>query len=150
MYILGSTMPYEEYYNPADDDNYSTDKNKKGSADYLKDTDKQYQKYTKPLNKTWKDGKYYKKVYIECYGSGQVGTKIRNAVTGQYYTYTVGSDYEDLLFKVIDSSARQGRKDPLILFYDTPEQYENHRFNLLSQKTKELWYDKNMEARQKS
>jgi len=131
-------MPYEEYYNPTDNEIYN-DPSGKTVAEDLKKQDKQYQKYVKPVFKTWRDGKFYKRATIECYGSGQIGSRIRNAVTGQYYPYVVGNLDEDVLFKVIDAVARDGRKDPLMLYYDSPEQYEDHQFVTVSQKIKEKW-----------
>jgi len=141
-------MPYEEYYNPTDDAVFDDSKKDK-SVEKLREFDRYYQKHVKVINDTWTDGKFYKKVNIQSYGSGQVGTRIRNAVTGQYYSYLVGSVNEDLLFKVIDAVGRNERKDPLFLFYDSPEQYENHQFVHLEQPLKEAWYNKNLAARAK-
>jgi hypothetical protein len=132
-------MPYEEYYNPTDNEIFN-EPSGKTVADELKKLDKQYQKYVKPLFKTWRDGKFYKKPTIECYGSGQIGSQIRNAVTGQYYPYRVGEMDESCLFKVIDAVGREGRSDPLMLYYDSPEQYENHQFVTVSQSIKENWH----------
>jgi hypothetical protein len=132
-------MPYEEYYNPTDNEIYN-ESNSKTVVDELKRLDKQYQKYVKPLNRTWRDGKFYKRVTIECYGSGQIGSRVRNAVTGQYYPYVVGNREEDVLFKVIDAVGRDGRKDPIMLYYDSPEQYENHQFVTVGQVVKETWH----------
>lgn len=42
----------------------------------------------------------YKDKKIGVYTSGDVGSRIRNAETGEYYNYTVGSKYEDLFFSV--------------------------------------------------
>jgi len=109
-------------------------------------TDKNYVKYKLPLL----SGKYYKQVTIECYGSGGQGTRIRNAVTGAYYNepcYKVGSLYDDILFKIIDSTALNGRTDPLMLYYDTPEQYERHQYTTLSQQNKQRWVDKQFETK---
>lgn len=110
--------------------------------------DNNYEKYSIPFNKTWKDGRFYKKIVIELYGSGQIGSKIRNAVTGQRYEYIVGSSHEDLFFKVSDATGRYGRKHPLILFYDSPEQYENQHFTSISPEVKSRWQEKHFAARQ--
>ena len=148
MYITTNNMPYEEYFNPLDDDRNSDDvKIKNSMTTEIKRGDKNYQKIVKPFFNEWTDGKYYKNVTIECYGSGQVGSRIRNAVTGQYTPYLVGSVNEDLFFTVSDCVGRNGRKDPLQLYYDTPEQYENHQFIILRQEIKQKWYAKNFAAR---
>jgi hypothetical protein len=143
-------MPSQEYYEPTDEfDRASDDFKVKKPVAELKALDKNYQKYTKLLNKKWTDGKFYKKAVIECHGSFQIGTRIRNACSGHYTNHLVGSLEEDLYFKVIDANARYGRSDPLFLFYDSPEQYENHQFIVLPRDVKEQWYNKNLEARQR-
>lgn len=54
-------------------------------------------------------------------------TTIRNAVTGERYKGRyVGSSDENLFFKVINSSAELKNKDPFVLFYENPEQWERH------------------------
>ena len=121
--------------------------NKKNAT--TKQLDHNYEKFSIPFYKTWKDGKYYKKITIEIYGSGQTGAKIRNAVTSQRYPYIVGSSDEDLFFKISDSTGRQGRKYPLILFYDSPEQYENQHFTTLDTDIKHRWQEKNLVARKR-
>lgn len=111
--------------------------------------DDNYEKHKISVNKTWKDGRFYKDAVIELYGSSQTGSRIRNAVTGQRYPHLVGSSDEDLYFKVSDSTGREGRSYPLTLFYDSPEQYENHFFTTLEPHIKSLWQDKNFAARQR-
>jgi hypothetical protein len=142
-------MTYEDQYYPAVDDDRSDDaKLKKNAIAESEKLDPNFQKVTKVFNNTWTDGKFYKKITIKSYGSGQMGSRIRNAVTGQYTPYLVGSKNEDLFFVVNDSTGLFGRKDPLFLFYDSPEQYENHQFIILKQPIKEKWYEKNLLARQ--
>ena len=142
-------MYYDELLETADNEISSVEHklNKIKAAEEARNVDKYYEKYSILFNDTWKDGKFHKKLTIENFGSGQSGTMIRNAVTGMRYTNLVGSSDEDLFFKVIDSSGRNGRKYPMILFYDTPEQYENHHFTTLHQNIKEKWYEKCLEAR---
>ena len=87
------------------------------------------------------DGKeYYKKVHINLYGSGIMGTKIRNAVTGERYDYKVGSKEQDLFFSVALCTGENGMKESLSLFYDSPEQYENHMFQKIDMTVKGNWY----------
>ena len=123
-------------------------KNSGTTAAVSKKCDPNYEKFSVPLNK-WKNGKFYKTNTIQLYGSGQIGYRIRNAVTGQKYPYLVGSAEEDLFFKVCDSNGRYGRKHPLILFYDSPEQYENQQDVIISQVVKDRWQEKNLIARQR-
>jgi hypothetical protein len=142
-------MYYDELMETADNEISSVEHklNKIKAAEEARNVDKYYEKYSVLFNNIKKDGKFYKTVTIENFGSGQIGTRIRNAVTGMRYTNLVGSIDEDLFFKVIDSTGRKGRKEPLILFYDTPEQYENHHYTTLQQNVKERWYEKCLDAR---
>ena len=135
-------MYYDELIENADD-LFITNKQDMG-----KHVDKNYEQVTILLNSKWKDGKFYKKVIIDKFGSGLNGCRIRNAVTGGKYPHMVGSSNEDLYFKVCDTSAHV-RKDPLILYYDTPEQYENHFFTNISQRIKTDWYEKKLYTRTK-
>ena len=114
--------------------------------DTTKKTEKHYEKYSIPFNRTWNDGKYYKFITIENYGSGGNGSFIRNAVTGTVCKefIQVGSLDENLYFKVVDSAGRNGRKHPLMLYYNSPEQYENHHFTTVSEATKQKWLQRSL------
>jgi hypothetical protein len=61
------------------------------------------------------------------YPSNVQGRFIVNAVTGVAYPWRVGSVYEDLLWKVCDSTAKHGKVDPDMYFYDSPKQAIDHR-----------------------
>jgi hypothetical protein len=100
---------------------------------------KLYEKYRLPFNAVWTDGKYYNYVTIENFGTGLHGSRIRNAVTGAYYDSIVGTADEDLFFKVVDSTGHKGRKEPLMLYYDSPEQYERHHYTSVSHNVKQNW-----------
>jgi hypothetical protein len=144
-------MVYDDQYINSFDDpyyQYLDEQEQKKKLD-IKNLDKKYEKYKIPFNATWKDGKFHKTLTVEIYGSGQQGARIRNAVTGMSCSDLVGSSSEDLYFKVIDSTARHGRNYPLILFYDTPEQYENHQFVKVGTNVKEVWYEKCLAARKR-
>lgn len=121
----------------------------KAADDTVKRIDKNYEKFSVPFNNTWTDGKYYKRITIENYGSGSHGTRIRNAVTGVYYDFIVGSADEDIFFKVTDATGRNGRNAPLMLYYDSAEQYENHHFTSVSPEIKQKWHDRSVEAQKR-
>jgi hypothetical protein len=121
----------------------------KKAAEAIRRLDRHYEKYTLPFKKTWKDGKYYNNITIENYGSRGIGTKIRNAVTGTKYNIDVGSSDEDILFKVTDATGRFGRKESLRLYYDSPEQYENHHFTSVSLEMKQQWYERALKAQKR-
>ena len=82
--------------------------------------------------------------------------RIRNAITGTWYRddhpkckYLVGSEQEDLFFKARvctsenEMSARDNRKNAVLLFYDSPEQFEKHQRVVLTTDIKEKWHEKN-------
>ena len=78
-------------------------------------------------------------------------SKIVNAITGLRYRdedpkckYSVGSMEEDLLFKVCMSNGENGH-DPVLLFYDSPEQFEKHQYITLDQSIKEKWLNQKMQ-----
>jgi hypothetical protein len=145
-------MFYEDHFNPAHNDNDIDSvvlKERKRLAEEIKRADKNFEVYRRPFMKEWKDGKFYKNITVELYGSGDTGAHIKNAVTNQRTGYIVGSADEDLFFKVIVASGINGRRDPLKLFYDSPEQHENHFFVTIDQKVKEEWHNKNFLARKK-
>ena len=120
----------------------------KKAADAIKRLDKNYHTYSIQFNNIWK-GKLYERVIIENYGSGSHGTFIRNAVTGVRYDTLVGSSDEDIFFKVIDSSGRNRTRDPVILYYDSPEQYENHHFTTVSNEVKQKWLERSLAAQKR-
>ncbi len=79
-------------------------------------------------------------ITIDCYISGDVGSSIRNAVTGEYYKYKVGTKDEDKLFKItIATGELRNKNGNTLLFYDSPEQCESHLIHSLSDEIKEKW-----------
>tara|TARA_B110000881_G_C18577345_1_gene519453 strand:- start:38 stop:526 length:489 start_codon:yes stop_codon:yes gene_type:complete len=102
--------------------------------------------YTKPHDSGHhkvvnKEGK--NKTKIEAYSTSFIpGTMIRDAITGHRYSqYRVGSNHEDLFFKVREVTGQFG-KEPLLLYYDSPEQYERHMDHAVSNTIKQRWTDK--------
>jgi hypothetical protein len=84
---------------------------------------------------------------VTLYAAGPFGHTIRNAVSGfKYVGDMVGSKSEDLYFKVKLATGEAGIEGAT-LFYESPEQYENHQFNKLSQTTKEKWHNKFISAK---
>ena len=61
---------------------------------------------------------------IKVFSSGEIGSHIRNAVTGSFYgrDKIVGSPMEDLYFRVSHPFGNERSK----LFFDSPDQYERH------------------------
>jgi hypothetical protein len=114
-----------EYLNP---NNFDNDE----PVEKVKPTDKYFETVFLKNN-------HGKRIKVGLFGSGEVGTKIRNAVTGFSYNFNVGNMMEDTLFKVYDSTARRGRREPLVLYYDSPEQFEQHQFTVVPVDTKLKW-----------
>jgi len=72
------------------------------------------------------DSAAYKMKQVIMFGSGDTGTTIRNAVTGEkHYGHRVGSRHEDLYFKTRICTGEF--REPVTLFYDSVEQYERHQ-----------------------
>jgi len=81
------------------------------------------------------DSTAYKMKNMIMFGSGDTGTTIRNAVTGEkYYGHRIGSIREDLYFKVRICTGEF--KEPATLFYDSVEQYERHQQCVADQECK--------------
>lgn len=122
----------------------------KKAAEDLKKLDKNYEKISVPVKEyTDKNGRVRKSAYVELYGSGSSGTRVRNAVTGATYNIIVGSRNEEIFFKVIDSTGRNRRREPLMLYYDSPEQYENHQFTTVNPDIKQKWHRRSFEAQKR-
>lgn len=149
-------MYEEDRFNPA----YNVDVNeldeldKKKVADRLfRSSDSNYARCRKDIMKeiTKKNGeviKVLKPVYYDLYGSGDVGFHIRHAITGFRTPHIIGSKDEDLYFVVSDSRGLTKTQQPLILFFDSPEQYEKHCYTTVSDRVKHAWQQKNMIALQ--
>lgn len=149
-------MYEEDRFNPA----YNVDVNeldeldKKKVADRLfRSSDSNYARCRKDIMKeiTKKNGeviKVLKPVYYDLYGSGDVGFHIRHAITGFRTPHIIGSKDEDLYFVVSDSRGLTKNQQPLILFFDSPEQYEKHCYTTVSDRVKHAWQQKNMIALQ--
>jgi len=88
-----------------------------------------------------KDGSQHN---VQVFSSGGQGSTIRNAISGSYYYGDkVGSKKEDLYYKVSVSTNSVDR-DVVVLFYESPEQYERHLFATVDPEHKKLWLEKKM------
>lgn len=84
------------------------------------------------------NGKMYK---IEMYNSGvTIGNKIRDAITGAYYNYKIGSKYEDLFFKIRMTTGTT--KTNVTLYYFSISDYEKHQKTIVSDVVKQRWTTK--------
>lgn len=64
-----------------------------------------------------------------------IGSPIINAVDGTRYKYKVGSYDEKRFYTVMVNNGKECAK----LFYNNPEQYEQHRGAQISQESKDAW-----------
>jgi hypothetical protein len=150
-------MPVEEYEYDNEGDVYfedDVDNVSRASSDFLRkneDTFTKVQRRNKKKNKlvVGKD-EYGNEKCI--FGSKGHETYIHSATTGYPTSYKVGSLNEDLFFSVIDSRAYDKIKEPIVFYFDSPEQFERVMSDYLvggtiSQKTKEVWHKKFLVAK---
>ena len=130
-------MEYDDRYTPLESNDYDAPDFKQDSA--LKNSKVLSRGYHKiSRNVLFSNNKNTKKVEIGVYGSGSHESPIRNAETGEYYKYKVGTMDEDLFFKVMISTG-EVPSGPVTLFYDNPEHYERHQYIELDDLTKKRW-----------
>lgn len=131
-------MEYDDRYAPLESNVYDDSNHKQQSA--LKNVKSLNRGYHKIAINTVVNNKN-KRIELGVYGSGSHESPIRNAETGEYYKYKVGTMDEDLFFKVMVSTG-EAISGPLTLFYDTPEHYERHQYLVLDDLTKRKWETK--------
>jgi hypothetical protein len=129
-------MYNDDFFSPTRDNDY--DKNTPSTTHF----DQKYLNEMKKADKNYFAISIKKGKKIEYYSSNGIGSTIRNATTGKYYTgQLVGSSSENQFFKA--KIMIKGVKE-VSLYYNTPEEYERHFNVLLNNKTKELWRNKNI------
>ena len=120
---------YSEYYeNESDAGSQWSQPNRRKVNDFMTDAnaDKLRFKITRNVPAPYSNYITEKKKII-IFGSGQQGTTIRNAVTGEKYVgHLVGSKNEYNYYKVGLCTGEVGGRDPVILFYESQDQYERH------------------------
>jgi hypothetical protein len=85
----------------------------------------------------------HKKVNIKVYSSGERGSFIVNAETGYTSRCRVGSLDEKLFYSVHVSTGEGRNRQPISLYYDSPEQYESHYMTIVEPNIKQQWKQKN-------
>jgi hypothetical protein len=91
----------------------------------LKKIDRGYNKIYRRVPRA-SDGKIINTT-IDVYTSGHIGSRIRDADTGEYYNYQVGSSDEDMFFKVALATGECTSKNgSSTLFYLSPHHYMAH------------------------
>ena len=138
-------MEYEIYNpNEANDTNENSIGGKFASnkeLDMIRSSDVGYNKMYRQVPRA-SDDKLIKKK-IDFYTSGIVGSNIRDAETGEYYSEFVGSKYEDLYFKVSLSTGEcKSLNGSHTLFYLSPQHYERHLYVDMNEDIINNWEEK--------
>ena len=88
------------------------------------------------------DGKIKNKE-INVFTSSGTGFKIRDAESGDYYPYLVGSKDEDLFFKVgLSTGELKSANGSNTLFYESPRHYMSHLFTEIPPEAIAAWEEK--------
>ena len=88
-----------------------------------------------------KNGMSYIK-QMDVYSSGGTGSHIRDAETGDYTPFKVGSEQEDRFFKVILATGEARHYNTL--FYYSPQHYSNHMGVEVDPAILRKWEEKNL------
>jgi hypothetical protein len=99
-------------------------------------------------NKIWRmieRGDRLKRTKIDIYASNGIGCHIRDAETGAYYNYLVGSSDEHLFFKTALATGECNSKNGSnTLFYNSPQHYMSHLNAKLSDNIISEWETKRL------
>lgn len=104
----------------------------------MKFLDKNFHTYKRNGLFLTKKGEVFKDFWVELYSSGCTGSNIRDAVTGTYYSYKVGSIDEYRFFSVVDSTGAKS-KSAVVFFYSSPRQYEEYNKTKLNENIHTKW-----------
>ena len=108
------------------------------NEEIIKKHDKNYHVYRRYITVKEK-GKYINKINnLGLYSSGVVGSNIRDAVTGMYYNYKIGSKDEERFFSVVDCTGTKS-KSSLLFFYQSPKHYESVNNTSVNYDTHHRW-----------
>ena len=132
-------MEYNDNFNPVYNDNdYIGDfMDNRKTIDDTKKMDIGYNAIFRMRPRS--DGKL-KKTKIEVYTSGDIGSSIRDAETGDYLRSKVGSEDEDLFFKVgLSTGECSSKNKSSTLFYSSPNHYMSHMQCELDEETISRW-----------
>ena len=118
----------------------------------MTDMDTQQDGFTSSQVKTRHDKRRHRgKRAPVSFASDVHGMNIRNAATGSFYDERVGTLDERKFFKVTGKSTFKMNSEGVVLdegynmssfYYDTPEQYEQHKNVVLAQDVKDKWYSR--------
>lgn len=130
-------MSYNINYGFADNMEYSVSSNDfKKDSECLKKSDRGYNIIWRMIQKNGRN----KRSKIEIYTSGNYGSHIRDAESGEYYKHIVGTSDEDLYFSVIIATGEcKSSNGSITLFYISPEHYMKHQHRILDTQLISKW-----------
>lgn len=132
-------MYQDDYLNPADPNDYDNGDSNDAISRALKE-DRGLNTLTIKIKL---DSGRTKHKRVKVFTSSGVGTRIRDAETGEYYPNKVGSKDEDLFFKVaIATGECTSANNSNTLFYCSPQHYENHLYSTVDPLLIESWETK--------
>jgi len=134
-------MEFSDYYNPHDDNDSLNSKLEK--INLLEESKAIDRGYSKVYRYVENDRGNVKRIKIELYTSGDMGSNIRDAESGDYYKYKVGSLDEELFFKVALSTGEcKSANGSNILFYTSPNHFMNHLNEEVSEDIVGKWQER--------
>ena len=138
-------MEYTDYYNPHDENVSLDSRDKMNFLEESKSIDKGYTKIYR--NITTERGNI-KSIKVELYTTAGIGSNIRDAETGEYYKYKVGSLHEELFFKVCMATGQcKSLNGSNTLYYSSPRQCIAHLHQEIPEKVIEKWEEKYKERK---
>jgi hypothetical protein len=143
-------MYNEEFFNDPDDTNSTMSNTNSSTLNSDKYEEKRMIKEYKRLDQGYRKIKKNasRRYTLEFYYTSTLSdTHIRNAISGERTRWRVGRKLEESLFFSVILATGELPNGPYTLFYDSPEQYEKHQNLKISQRTKEQWYEKHLNAR---
>ena len=109
------------------------------NEEIIKKHDKNYHVYRRDITLEEKGKNVNKILKLGLYSSVGVGSSIRDAVTGIYYNYKVGSKDEERFFSVVDCTGTKS-KSSLLFFYQSPKHYESVYKTIINEDTHHRWH----------
>ena len=137
-------MDYDDNFNKAflDHDLLETHSiNSKHSKNLFQQGDTHFHTVKRNFNNICPDGKFRKVVTLKMYSTPYTGSKIRDAISGEYYKHLVGTYKQDMYFKVVMATG-EFKGGPLHLYYTSPEQYERHQMCKVDERVRVKWHSK--------
>lgn len=132
-------MDYVDTFHPTELNDYEENQELEKRLETIKKIDRGYNKTMRliPRNNLLKKSK------VEFYTTGETGSNIRDAQSGEYYPNIVGTLDEELFFKVTLATGEcKSKNGSNVLFYLSPQQYMSHFNTEVNNSIINKWTDK--------